>query len=339
MGGVQAGSPRVASVVLNFNGLEDTVKCLRSLMPLAADGCDVILVDNGSAIDPAGPALDVLPDLTYLRNTQNLGYAGGNNTGIRWALERGADFVLVLNNDTVVAPSIVDDLLAVFAADDRLGIVGPVVNFMDEPDVVMTDGVAFNPGPGTEFFKRIIVPPVSEHPSAVPVDIVNGCCMMIRSDVFHRAGLFDEQFFIVHEESDLCLRAGRAGFGCAVLSRTLVWHKGSSAFERSGRQLQRYFDARNLFYLIRRHTGKAGGSRNFAATLPHYLKYCFYRYDGELEARKPAAARAVVEGAIDAFAGRVGPYARHRRPAASLLSTAFSARRRLRGSTPSPSST
>jgi GT2 family glycosyltransferase len=335
MGDSPIRSPRVAVVVLNFNGLDDTIKCLDSLRPLTEQGHEVILVDNGSSVDPEVPARDVLPALTYLKNAQNLGYAGGNNTGIRCALDRGAEFVLVLNNDTVVAPSIVDELLTVFAAHAELGIVGPVVNFMDEQDLVMTDGVAFNPGPGTEFFKRIIVPPSAAQGAAVPVDIVNGCCMMIRSDVFRRVGLFDEQFFIVHEESDLCLKAGRSGFGCAVFSRTLVWHKGSSAFERSGRQLQRYFDARNLFYLIRRHAGKAGRSRGVAATLPHYLKYCFYRFDVELDAGKPAAARAVLEGAADALAGRVGPYAAHRRPAASLLGLAFSARRRLRGSTSS----
>lgn len=331
MGDSPTRSPRVAVVVLNFNGLDDTIKCLYSLKPLTEQGHEIILVDNGSGVDPEVPARDVLPALTYLRNAQNLGYAGGNNTGIRYALDKGAEFVLVLNNDTVVAPSIVDELLAAFAAHPELGIVGPIVNFMDEQHVVMTDGVAFNPGPGTEFFKRIIVPPSAAHPSAVPVDIVNGCCMMIRSDVLRQVGLFDEQFFIVHEESDLCLKAGRAGFGCAVFSRTLVWHKGSSAFERSGRQLQRYFDARNLFYLIRRHAGRVGRSRGFAATLPHYLKYCFYRFDVELDAGKPAAARAVVEGAADALAGRVGPYTPRRRAAASLLGMAFSLRRRVRG--------
>jgi GT2 family glycosyltransferase len=195
---------------------------------------------------------------------------------------------------------------------------------MDEPAAVMTDGVAFNPGPGTEFFKRIVVSPVDAAPAPViPVDIVNGCCMMVRSDVFRSVGLFDEQFFIIHEESDLCLKAKRAGFTCGVYARTLVWHKGSSAFERSGRQLQRYFDARNLFYLLKRHTGRIPNSRSFAATVGHYFKYCFYRYCVEQEANKPTAAQAVIDGVYDALRGRVGPLTPGPRPGIGTIAGAF----------------
>src|SRR5437764_748752 len=83
-------------------------------------------------------------------------------------------------------------------------------------------------------------------PAAPEVDIVNGCCMMVRAEVFARVGLVDERFFLVHEESDLCLRARRAGFRCGVFGEALVWHKGSSAFARTGKRLQRYYDTRNL---------------------------------------------------------------------------------------------
>jgi GT2 family glycosyltransferase len=301
-----AAAPRVAVIVLNYNGLDDTLKCLVSLAPVAAAGHDVILVDNASAVDPEAACRRVLPSLIYARNADNLGYAGGNNAGIRIALDRGAGLVLVLNNDTVVSPDIVRELAAAFESDSTLGIVGPVVNFMEEPAVVMTDGVAFNPGPGTEFFRRIVVTPENEGRRVLSVDIVNGCCMMIRRDVLVSVGLFDEGFFIVHEESDLCLRAKRAGYGAGILARTLVWHKGSSAFERSGRQYQRYYDARNLYTLLRRHTGRVGASRSLRGTLGHYFRYCFYRYDIELEAGKSAAALAVVAGVCDGLKGKKG---------------------------------
>lgn len=330
MNAADAAGCRAAVVVLNYNGLEDTLLCLESLRPVAARGYDVILIDNASQIDPAEQASQVLPGVICYRNDDNLGYAGGNNRGIEIALGRGAEFVLVLNNDTTVDSSIVDELLGQFDRHPSLGIVGPVVNFLDEPAAVMTDGVAFNPGPGTEFFKRVVVPPVAESPPLVPVDIVNGCCMMVRADVFRRVGMFDETFFIVHEESDLCLKAGRAGFACAVYGRTLVWHKGSSAFVRSGRQLQRYFDARNLFYLITRHAGVAGRSRGVGATLPHYFRYCFYRHGFEMEAGQRGAARAVVEGVYDALRSRTGPYRRGRRPGCALVGGVWSAAAALR---------
>jgi GT2 family glycosyltransferase len=298
--------PRVAVVVLNYNGLDDTVKCLQSLRAITVS-IDVILVDNASVVDPRDAAIEIYPGLDTIRTEANLGYAGGNNRGIERAIAKGAEFILILNNDTVVDPSIVTRLVEAFQADPGLGIVGPVVNFLDEPATTMTDGVAFNPGPGTEFFKRICVPLGETPPAVVPVDIVNGCCMMVRAAVFHAIGAFDERFFIVHEESDFCLRATRAGFACAVLGATLVWHKGSSAFERSGRQVQRYFDARNLWHLLKRHAGRVARSRGRVISFWHYLRYVFYRYDIEVEAGKLTAADAVAHGAADGLAGRVGP--------------------------------
>jgi hypothetical protein len=321
--------PRVAVVVLNYNGLADTLKCLASLRQALPPPDVVVLVDNASEIDPGPQAVIAYPGLEYIRTPENLGYAGGNNRGIERALALGADYVLIVNNDTIVDPGIIPALLRAFALDPALGIVGPVVNFMDEPSAVMTDGVAFNTGPGTVFFKRIVVPVDTANPPLVPVDIVNGCCMMVTAALVRAVGMFDEEFFIVHEESDLCLRARRAGFGCAVLGQTLVWHKGSSSFDRSGRQLQRYFDARNLWHLLRRHAGRVGGSRAMRPSLWPYARYVYYRFDVEREAGKAPAARAVILGAYDAVRGRFGRYQDTNRPGFAVFHGLFRLVRRL----------
>ena len=306
-------APLVAIVVLNYNGLDDTLKCLASLREVSYSPSMLILVDNGSNIDPEPRARGVCATLTVIKTGANLGYAGGNNIGIRRALEQGAEFVLILNNDTTVDPSIVSTLIDAFAGDPALGIVGPVINFIDEPGTVRTDGVRFNTGPGTEFFQRLPIPLRPGVRTPVPVDIVNGCCMMVKSEVFRSVGLFDEKLFIVHEESDLCLRAQRLGFVCAVLGETLVWHKGSSAFQRAGLKLQRYFDTRNLFYLIRRHSGRVGQSRRQKSSLWHYVRYAYYRYAIEIESGQAAAGRAVADGVWDALLGQTGPYDERRR--------------------------
>ena len=303
-----ADTPAVAVVVLNYNGLDDTLKCLSSLVKVDYPRTSVLLVDNGSSVDPAPEVRHLFPAVQVLHTGANLGYAGGNNRGIERVLADGAEFVLILNNDTVVAPRIIDALLDAFAANPSVGIIGPVINFMDERETVMTDGVQFNPGPGVEFFRRIPVPVEPGSRRVTAVDIVNGCCLMARAEVFRVAGLFDERMFIVHEESDLCLRAARAGFRCGVLGETLVWHKGSSAFDRSGRQLQRYFDTRNLFALLSRYAGRIASSRPRALSLAHWVRYAFYRYSIELDAQKRPAARAVVEGVWDAVSRRSGPY-------------------------------
>ncbi len=315
---------RVAVIVLNYNGLADTLKCLESLQHLEGDPCRIVLVDNASEVDPRMQAERVLPALESIRTERNLGYAGGNNRGMEYALEHGAEFLLVLNNDTVVAPALVTTLLAAFDRDPSLGILGPVVNAMEQPEHIMTYAAAFNRGPATEFFERVFVPLDVDPPVVAPVDIVNGCCMMIRAAVVRRVGMFDEDLFIVHEESDLCLRAGRAGFRCGLVGRaSLVWHKGSSAFDRAGRQVQRYFDTRNLFHILRRHTGRVPGSRPKVASLRAALVYAYHRYTIEAEADKPVAAKAVVDGVYDALMGRFGPYVDRPRPGAGALAALF----------------
>ena len=180
------------------------------------------------------------PWCPVIRNAVNGGWAGGNNTGIVYALEHGADQVLLLNNDTTVSPQLADTLLAAAENYPDYGVIGPVIHYMDEPAEVMTDGCVFNQPNYPGFFQRKPVPLTPDGPPSVSeVDIVNGCAMMIRATVFRHIGLIDERFFLIHEESDFCLRSRQAGFRCGVLNEGLVWHKGSSAFKRSGKQLQR----------------------------------------------------------------------------------------------------
>jgi GT2 family glycosyltransferase len=309
-------------VVVNYDGWEDTWKCLRSLTALTAPACTV-LVDNASTTDRLAEARDQFPWCHVVRNPVNGGWAGGNNTGIRYALERGADQVLLLNNDTTVAPRLAEAMLAAAAAHPAYGVLGPVIYFMDEPDAVMTDGCVFNrPGPG--FFQRKQVPlGARSTPQVVDVDIVNGCAMMIGAAVFRRIGLIDERFFLIHEESDFCLRARRAGFCCGVLNQGLVWHKGSSAFRRSGKRWQRYYDARNLALLLRKHHVRHRAGRGAWRSRLEYVKYVYYRYAIEREEGQPDAAEAVLEGVCDALAGRYGVYSRAPRAALPVVRSLF----------------
>ena len=147
--------------------------------------------------------------------------------------------------------------------------------------------------------------------------------MMIRSDVFQRIGLIDERFFLIHEESDFCLRARRAGFRCGVIGEALVWHKGSTSFKRTGKRLQRYYDTRNLYLLLRKHGTTHRAGRGPAHSLVEYLKYSYYRYALEREGGQEDAAAAVLEGLCDALARRFGPFKRRSRPLLPLLRCVF----------------
>jgi GT2 family glycosyltransferase len=194
---------------------------------------------------------------------------------------------------------------------------------MDPPCEVQTDGVLFNRPNRPGFFQRREVrldrrdPPLVEE-----VDIVNGCCLMVRKEVVAAIGFVDEGFFLIHEESDYCLRAGRAGFANGVLAEALVWHKGSSSFRREGRRFQRYYDARNLVRLLKKH-GHLRGTRGTARSLAYHLRYAYHRYAIEREHGFDDSADAVVEGLYDALLGRYGPYPKRSRPGLGLLRRLF----------------
>ena len=306
----KAGPP-VAVVLVNYNGLADTLKCLESLREQASGECPVVVVDNGSSVDESQAIAEAHPWTVAIRSKVNGGWAGGNNQGIRHALGLGAARIILLNNDTIVAPDFLKRLMSAAGEAPGFGILGPIICFMDEPTKVMTDGCDFNGHGEAGFFQRHRVPIA---PGVTEVDIVNGCCMMIESEVFRRVGLIDERYFLIHEESDLCLRARGAGFQCGVVGEPLVWHKGSSSFRRSGNGLQRYYDSRNLFLLLKDHRATCRGGRGRLGSWGGYFRYIYHRYCLERELGEPKAAEAVARGLCDALAGRYGALRTVNRP-------------------------
>jgi GT2 family glycosyltransferase len=296
-------------VVLSYNGLQDTQKCLTSLAAAQRPGVTTLLVDNGSADRTAAIVSSEYPWCRVLRIDDNRGPASGNNAGIRAALAERCDWVLLLNNDTVVDPALIDRLREAVRTHPGYAILGPVIKFIDDPDDVMTDGCIFN-APGYDgFFKRKPVPLTESVPPRVTdVDVVNGCCMLVRHDVIRRIGLFDERIFIYHDELDLCLRALAAGYKAGIIDHALVWHKGSATIKLAGKRSVRYYDARNLLYVLRKHRGARAHGRSRARTLATYLRYMYYCYSIEREQGDEHSARAVIEGMCDGFARRYGRY-------------------------------
>jgi GT2 family glycosyltransferase len=314
---------RLAVVLVNFEGLEDTLKCLESLTRQTVPAAQLIVVDNASRQDP-GAVARLYPNCLLLRRRDNGGWAGGNNTGIRAALRAGCQQVVLLNNDTVVAPNFVERLRMVSAAHPQYAVMGPLIYSLDRPDELMTAGCQFNRANEAGFFQHQEVPvAIAEPPVACATDVVNGCCIMIQAAVFESIGLIDEEFFLVHEESDFCLRAHEAGFHCGILAEPLVWHKGSSAFGRTGKHLQRYYDARNLCRLLRKHSSSHPGRRLPMRSIWEYLKYVYYRYCIEREHGQDLAADGVLEGLYDAVAGHYGCFVSHARPGMPALKRLF----------------
>ena len=316
-------------VILSYNGLEDTRKCLASMAGAVRPGVTTLLVDNGSTDGTAAAVSAEFPWCQVLSVAENRGPAAGNNAGIRAALESDCAWVLLLNNDTIVDPTLIDRLRDAISAHRDYAIIGPVIKFMDDPDIVMTDGCVFNDPNYVGFFQRKPVPLTQGTPPHITdVDVVNGCCMLIRADVLRRIGPFDERMFIYHDETDLCLRATAAGGKLGVIDHALVWHKGSATFKTTGKRSARYYDARNLLYVLRKHGGARGHGRSRIGSAAMYARYMYYWYCTESEGGHDQSANAVIEGIWDGLVGRHGRYEDRRRPLVGPIRLAFEILRR-----------
>jgi GT2 family glycosyltransferase len=204
-------------------------------------------VDNGSTDGSAAALRAEASDNSFalIESTTNLGYAGGNNLGMRHALEHGADFILVLNNDTVVDPMLLDELLSASDRHPEAGCFGPWIFYMHDPDRLWftrsdwsSELSAFT-APG----KGLLAAELAQTPTST--EYVCGAALFFRSEVARKIGLFDERFFLVYEDSDWGFRARRAGFECMAVPSARVWHKVGTSFGSEASPLRTYFSVRN----------------------------------------------------------------------------------------------
>lgn len=215
-----ATGDRVVVIILNWNAEQDTAACLDSFLHQRGVRTEILLVDNASA-DGSGERLHQrYPSVSYLQAGENLGYSGGNNRGLEWALARDAEWVMVVNNDTVAEPDCVRLLLAAAVGEPRLAAVAPLIVRHDDParvwfaggwfDRVRAIGVHAHEGAAV----RAAIP-ASEGGGAGawrPCTFVTGCCLLLRPAALRDVGQFANDFFSYGEDVELCFRLSNAGW-------------------------------------------------------------------------------------------------------------------------------
>jgi GT2 family glycosyltransferase len=246
--------PRVAIIVLNWNLRDDLAECLASLKRQTYPNSLVIVVDNASQDGSADMVRAQFRGTHLIVNEQNLGFAAGNNVGLRYALQQGAEYSLLLNNDTTVEADLVARLVAVAEADDSFGVLGPKILHYGSEDDVWYLGHRTHPWLPVP---RRVNPRLGEEagsPACFNVDYVSGCGMLIRRDALEKTGLLDERLFMHYEDADYCRRAQQAGFGIGCVPGARMWHKVSRSSQREAPAV-RQAKARNraLFYRKYRH--------------------------------------------------------------------------------------
>ena len=224
---------KVVVVVLNWCREADTAACLESLQASDYAALEVLLVDNGSP-DGSGARLHrAFPDVPYLQTGRNLGFTGGNNAGIAWACEAGAEFVVVLNNDTVVEADCISRLVAAARSGSDIGAVAPTMLVHDAPDRIWYAGGSLSMlrGTGRHHGEGTVAATPSRDARPEPVSFITGCCILLTRPALATVGAFDEEYFAYVEDVDLSYRLTRAGFRLLHEPRARLLHRVPVAAE------------------------------------------------------------------------------------------------------------
>ncbi len=233
-------APIVGIVILDYNGLADTLQCLVSLRSVRYNNVSVYVIDNGSAEDDASIVASAFPDVLVHRNADNLGFALGANQGMQLALRDGAEYVLFLNNDAVVQPDSVPKLVDAMERDPNLGICGPAI-LHSHGRTIQNLGYVYNPWFGwaraVGASRAVGWRPKEPHRIAW----LMGCALLCRRSLLVQTGGFDADFFLYWEDHHLCWKAKQIGFSIAVVPDATVLHRKTVGSEFSKRHVYHMF--------------------------------------------------------------------------------------------------
>lgn len=247
--------------LLNFNSKKNTLDCLKSLEDIRKDDfkLTIVVIDNASKEDfGLNSRIVKHKSLVVIKNNENLGFSGGHNVAIKYALDNRADYVLILNNDTYVDKDFLAKLLKTADEDKNVGILVPKIYFASGSEFHKDRYLKNEIGKvlwyagGEMDWANIIgqnrgVDEVDkgQYDKTEETEIATGCCMLIKKEVFENIGLFDDKYFLYYEDSDLSIRARRKDFKIMYVSGSIIWHKNAGSAGGSGSVLQDYYITRN----------------------------------------------------------------------------------------------
>jgi len=222
---ISSAMPSVAIVLLNWNSTDDTLACIESIRKLTYENCQVVVIDNASRSTEYHALRSGCADELILRQKRNLGFAGGCNAGIRWALENGFEYVWLLNNDTVVAPESLAELVRAMQSDPRIGIVGGIIYYWNDPERIQTAGGFIDPETGRGGMLGVNELDAGQFRDDFDVEYASGGMSLVRVGAIREVGLLDERFFMYYEDTDWGLRMRARDWRVITASSAKTWHK------------------------------------------------------------------------------------------------------------------
>lgn len=255
--------PSVAIILVNWNGFDFTKACLESLRKVDFPEHKIFLVDNASQNQEGSRLEMAFPEIELIQNEDNLGFAGGNNSGIRRALEQGFTHLMLLNNDTEVEPDFLGEMIRMIKRRPELGVVQPLILFLDDRKRIWSAGGKWIPALGRAITLGDRVPVSDYRPKNSALDWATGCCMLISREAILKTGLLHEQYFAYFEDVEWSLRFRKAGFEIALAEKARIYHEAGAASKKAHSEGTLspkvfYLHVRNQFLLLRSQEIPAG---------------------------------------------------------------------------------
>ena len=295
-------------MLLNWNGGADLLDCVRSVKQMNYSALTVLVVDNGSTDESVRMLARDHPDITILANGRNLGYARGFNTGLTYAYDHGADYFLIMNNDTIIDRDALTELVRVAQSDPAIGFVTGKVYWHSKPGVLQSAGRCDDPDIMVGLHVGADEIDNGQYDQVRDYNFVDDVFLLVRRAVYETVGGYDPDFFLYYEETDWCARVRRAGFRIVYTPKSKIWHKGMVGGQNMPLSPQRiYFLQRNALLFMKKNASRPQWrhwcwhlTRTAPITILRYIKH------GEC-AYVAAYCRAVLSGLVWLLRSRGSP--------------------------------
>ncbi|MCM8709411.1 glycosyltransferase family 2 protein [Clostridium sp. SYSU_GA19001] len=285
-------------ILVNYNNFTDTIQCVNSLKKLTNKNYEIVIVDNGSQNNSVEEIKKSLPNIKLIETGKNLGFAGANNVAIKYGLENNADFYLLLNNDTIVEPDFLDNMMEIFKNYSKVGIVGSKIMYYGNKKLIWYAGGKVN---WLKFrvehfgLKEI---DKGQYDNESEVDFITGCNMLIKKEVLENIGLLEEDYFMYYEDVDFCIKAMMKGYKLIYTPKAVIYHKVSVASGGEDSAFAIKWNTRNKIIFMNKFKKKVKLFSYLVSiagiSVSNIKKWIMYKIKGDYN-----RASALVEGTIE----------------------------------------
>lgn len=296
-------NPLVAVILVNWNSYPDTFACIDSIKSSSYKNLSIIVVDNGSIDGSVEKLQSNQNNYKLILSPENTGFTGGNNIGIKYAQSINADYIFLLNNDTLIDNECITRLVSTSQSRPQIGITTPKIFFYPETTLIWSAGTSFDWGllMGLNLGYKKQDSKIYDLPAKLEYAV--GCALLIKKSVIDSLGMLTEDYFATWEDVDFGLRARKHGYEVIYEPTAIVWHKESSSAGGTNNPQYVYYQTRSaLVFKARWAKSRSSLIKGYL----HYSAYCILRICKLIPALNFRAIFAIFLAYLDAISGNLG---------------------------------